>query len=92
MRRTALYSVMSLSVVVGLGVLLWLVLVSIYLIGTDATYSQMYEDGSLQCRIPVFTKEEWFWPVFQLFVVPIIVLAVSWRTVTYCYGRIKMVP
>ena len=81
MRRLTLYSVISLSVVAGVGALLWLVVVSIYLIGTDATYSQMSEDGSLACRIPVFTKEEWFWPAFQLFVVPVIVLAASWRTV-----------
>lgn len=90
MRKTFWYSLKGVSVAGVAVCALWLVLLSIFLLSTGGTYSRTYEDGSIACGIPVFTREEWFWPAFQLFGVPLALLAASWRTVTYCSGQIRM--
>ena len=69
---------------------LWLVLLSIYVLSTGGTYSRTFADGSIACGISIFTKDEWFWPMFQLFGAPLTLLIAAWRTITYYSGQIKM--
>ena len=69
---------------------LWLILLTVFLLGTGGTYSRAYDDGSIACGIPVFTREEWFWPAFQLFGAPLAVFAASLRTIAYCSSRLRM--
>ena len=90
MHRVLWYSLKGISVTVVTVCILWLILLSMFLLSTGGTYYRAFEDGSIACGIPVFTREEWFWPAFQLFGAPLAVLVASWRTVAYCSGRIKM--
>ena len=89
MRKAVLYSVMALSIICVAVSALWIALLSNFLLSTGGTYSRTYEDGGIACGIPVFTRDEWFWPAFQLFGVPLILLIASWRTIAYCSGQIK---
>lgn len=89
MSRMMTYTVMGLSVAAGAGAVLWLLAVSMFLLATGGTYSRSYDDGTLVCGIPMFTREGWLWPAFSLFGAPFVVLAASWRTVVYCSGRLK---
>ena len=90
MSRVKLYIVIGLSVAAGAGAVLWMLAVSMFLLATGGTYSRMYEDGTLEWGIPVFTGEEWFRPAFSLFGAPLVVLAASWRTVAYCASWLKV--
>ena len=90
MLRVFWYSLKGISVTGVAVCMLWLVLVSVYLLSTGGTYSRTFEDGSIACGIPVFTREEWFRPVCRLFGAPLAVLVASLRTVAYCSGQIKM--
>src|SRR6185295_15365699 len=70
----------------------WLVLLSIYLIGTGGTYSRSFPDGTLACGRPIFTRDAWFWTGFQLFGVPLILMIASCRTIAYCRRRSCFIP
>ena len=90
MRRAFWYSLKGVSVVGVAACALWLTLLSMFLLSTGGTYSRTFEDGSIACGIPVFTRGEWFWPAFQLFGAPLAVLVASWRAAAFCSGRIRM--
>jgi O-antigen ligase len=90
MRRVFWHSLRGLSVVGAAACALWLVLLSMFLLSTGGTYSRTFEDGSVACGIPVFTREEWFWPAHQLFGAPLALLVAFWRTAAYSSGRVGM--
>jgi hypothetical protein len=85
-----LYSLMVFSIACAAVSALWPVLLTQLLLSSGGTYSRTYEDGSIACGIPVFDAENWFWPAFQLYGVPLALLAASWRTITYCSNRLKL--
>lgn len=90
MHRVVWYSLKGVSIVGVCVFVLWLTLFSTFMLLTGGTYSRTYEDGSTACGIPIFTRQEWLWPAFQLLGVPIALLIAFWRTVSYCSGKIKM--
>ena len=84
MRKAILYGLLIPSIICLVLCLTWLVLFSISLIGTGGTYSRTFPDGSIACGIPIFPRDEWFWPLFQLFGVPVVLVIASWQTIAYC--------
>ena len=84
MRKPVFDVLLGLSILCIMLCSMWLVLVTMFLIGTGGTYSRTFPDGSMACGIPVFTRDDWFWRVFQLFGVPLILIIASWQTIAYC--------
>lgn len=77
MRNAVFYGLVIPSIVCIAVCSIWLVVVSIFMIGTGGTFSRSLPDGSIECGIPIFSTGEWLWPVFQLFGVPLIMMIAS---------------
>lgn len=68
--------------------ILWMLLVSFILLETGAKYSIVTESGAMACNIPIFTRETWLWVLFELYGLPSIILAASWRTKNFCNEKL----
>jgi hypothetical protein len=84
MRKPILYGLFIPSIICIVLCTTWLVLISNVLLATGGTYGYTTPDGDIVCGIPVFTQDDWSWPAFRLFGVPLVLIIASWRTIAYC--------
>jgi hypothetical protein len=77
MRKVGLLILVGLSAVSAIASAGWIFLVGGYLLSTGGTYGYMTADGSMVCRVPLFTAEDWLQVSLLMFGLPLIVLLVA---------------